>query len=397
MESEGGARYILKVLKFDYFQQAPIELQLLYYSILFSLFAVAFFWVRKYLKREKERETIHLREDYKEKEQFTLETIISNLKLTSQELHLLEQLAGSADFAKIYTLIESPIRFEAKVELLKKAQESERLLSRIYDLRHKLEFHYNNTKVPFICTQMLFQHAKLECSLQVGHKEILFISPIIMITEKHLYIKPPTSKGEPVNLSRFSYLSCKIRRADGIYAFRLPIVKQITRGQNHLVLGHTNEIRQIVERESERFSVQLQTSLFLLSDHQIGLSTKELQQLREEVPLPMLHGAITDVSLGGLNFQTDEALEEFGEKGVVLVAVPGVNIRDELQARILTIGESRGVKNLHLQFVHLRDIERLKLNKFLLRLKQIQSASEEKIEKNGKNSEVSKTDVQAEA
>ena len=369
MEYSSGADEILKVLKFSYFQQVSLTEQLAFYSALFLVLGLIALGIRRHLLKEKAKETEFLKQDYKAKEKKTLQTIITNLQLSAHEHKLLEQIAGASDFRKLYALIESAARFEKKVEAFKQKQPHAKLWSHIFALRHKLGFHANNPRTPFLCTQMLRKGMRLECSAHIGSKQILFISPIVNITEKHLYIKPPTNQGQPVSLKRLSYLMGKLRRGEEIYEFKLYITKQIFGRVNHVVLEHTHEVKQIVEREFERVPLQIFTTLYQLSEAQLSLPTKALNRLKEEQALPFWDGTLIDLSLGGANLVTSDDLETLGERDIVILTIPGVQVRDHFQARVLAIVPQQGKFHLHLQFLPLKDIERLKLNKFLIRMK----------------------------
>ena len=237
------AAEVLKVLKFSYFKQVTLVEEIVFYGILFLFIAIGIHQLNKYLKKEKAKKTAYLKQDYQKKEKLMFQTLIANLKLLPNEYQLLEKISGSSTFKKNYSIIESVRKFESQVEAFKRSQESAKILIQIYNLRHKLGFHYKNVKVPFICTQMLALKAKLECSILVGSQPILFISPIVNISEKYLYIKPPTNHKKPIDLQSFAQLTCKIRREDEVYEFKLPIIKQVFGKKNHVVLGHTKEIK----------------------------------------------------------------------------------------------------------------------------------------------------------
>ncbi|MBF0278590.1 MAG: PilZ domain-containing protein [SAR324 cluster bacterium] len=366
--SASGAAEVLKVLKFSYFKQVSLAEEIVFYGIIFILIAIGIRQLNKHLKKENDKKTAYLKQDFEEKEKLTFQTLIANLKLLPEEYRLLETISGSSAFRKNYSIIESVRKFEFKVEKFKQSQDSTRILTHIYNLRHKLGFHYKNVKVPFICTQMLALKAKLECSILVGSKTILFISPVVNISEKYLYIKPPTKHKKPVNLKPFAQLSCKIRRDDGVYEFNLPIIRQVAGKENHLVLGHTRDIKKIIEREFERIPICLISTMFQLTNRQVNLPKNELQLLKEDELLPELDGEITDLSLGGLYFTARGEQQKLWEKNFVMFRIPGVMTRNDLQAQVVSIASRQGKFHVNLKFFHLSDVERLKLNKFLLRL-----------------------------
>ncbi len=366
-----GAEEILKVLKIDYFKQVSLVEEIVVYSIFFILVAFAVVRLRKYLQNEKDKKTALLKHDYQEKEKLTFQTLIANLELTPHEYHLLEKISGSSTFRDNYSIIESVRKFEAHATHFKQTQALAKELPQVLNLRHKLGFHYNNVKVPFVCTQMLIMKTNLECSVQVGHKQILFVSPVVNISEQYFYLKPPTSKRRPVSLERFHYLTCKARRKDGTYEFKASLVKQVYGENPLLVLTHTKEIRKIIEREHERIPVKLPTTLYQLSDQHLHLSRRELHQTREDGQLPALEGIITNISQGGLHFISSQPQGTFWEQDIVMFDIPGISTRDELQAQVLSISTEQGRNRFNLQFFHLTDLEHLKLHKFILRLKEM--------------------------
>ncbi|MBF0287475.1 MAG: PilZ domain-containing protein [SAR324 cluster bacterium] len=372
METEQhSAAEILKVLKIDYFKQVSLAEEIVVYSIFFILVAFAIMHLRNYLQKEKDKKTSLLKNDYQEKEKLAFQTLVANLELTPHEYHLLKKISGSSTFRDNYAIIESIRKFEAHVSHFKQTEALAKELPQVLNLRHKLGFHYNNSKVPFVCTQMLMMKTTLECSVQVGHKQILFISPVANISEQYFYLKPPTSKRRPVSLEQFPSILCKARRKDGTYEFKAPLVKQVYGENPLLVLSHTSDVKKIIEREYERIPVKLPTRLYQLSDRHLHLNRRELHQLKEDRQFPSLGGIITNISQGGMHFITSSPQGTFWEQDIVMFEIPGISARDELQAQILSITSEQGRHRLHLQFFHLTDLEHLKLHKLILRLKEI--------------------------
>lgn len=364
-----SAEDVLKILKFSYFKKTTLFEDFLIFGSFLVVIALGVYQIRRYLNKERAKKVTFLKQDYQEKEKMTSDTLIANLQLLPNEYQLLERISGSTSFKKIYKIIDSVHRFEAMVEAFKRIENNSRVLSQIFHLRHKLGFHHKNIKAPFICSQMLTAGEHLECSVQVGHQDILFISPIVKISEKFLAIKPPTKKNNPVSLSRFPAIHCKFRCSDGVYEFKLPLIKQVFGEKNLIFLAHTHSIKKIVEREFERIEAAIDIELFLLADRQVHESTETLEELVNTGELPRLSGRIVDISLGGFRLITGYEQGAFGERAIVLFDIPEVNLKKKLQAQILEVFEKRKRLSFHLQFFHLNDIERLKLNKFLSRLK----------------------------
>ena len=115
--------------------------------------------------------------------------------------------------------------------------------------------------------------------------------------------------------------------------------------------------------------MSLISTLYQLTNRQVNLPKQELQILKEDERLLELDGEITNLSLGGLHFTTRAGQQKFWEKNFVMLRIPGVTTRHDLQAQILSIATRQGKFQINLKFFHLSDVERLKLNKFLLRLR----------------------------
>lgn len=370
-----GTAELLKVFKYSYFKTVSPAEEAIVFSILIILVAIGIYYLKKYLTQQRDLKAAYLKKDYREKEKLTLKTLLANLKLLPHEYQLLNKISGSSAFNKNYKTIESVRHFEARVKYFKSIQNSEIILPQIYELRHKLGFHFKNPKASFICTQMLSIEDKLECSIQSGYKQVLFLSPIINITEKYIYIKPPTNKGKPVNLKRFAFLMCRVRREEEVFEFKLSIIQQIFTPKNHIVLSHSDQIRKIIEREFERIPVHLLSTLYILAGKQVNLNKKALRVLKESEELRYVDGNIADLSGGGLSFLTSGAVSFFHEKRVVLFEIPGLAPQMDLQAQIISVVPIKGKHEIHLKFFHLSDIERLKLNKFILKANKDASGS----------------------
>ena len=112
------------------------------------------------------------------------EMFLKNKKLSDADTKLLEQIAGSKNSSILYLLSQEPEKFEEKVAQLKADPNVSIDLKKLYKLRHRLGFYFLNTDIPFIVTQMLTPGLKLECQIPHNEKKILFVSPVLRVTEK---------------------------------------------------------------------------------------------------------------------------------------------------------------------------------------------------------------------
>ncbi|MGK5092272.1 PilZ domain-containing protein [Deltaproteobacteria bacterium TL4] len=302
-----------------------------------------------------------------EKANMQLEMKLSRMNLKPETMAFLETLLASSNPRDILPIVQSVESFEAKVTEYKKTHKEAKLFKQIFDLRLKLGYEFKNRTVPFVCTQMLSPELKLECRIPHPEKRIVFMTPIIDVGETRLLIKPPTIKGKPVNLKRFPKLVFTIlREEDAEYEFTLPVVNQVSDKLDAVILGHSSTISKMFIREAERIPMNMATTFYHLSEAQLGVHEKSSELPAGEPPFK---GRIEDMSSGGLKVVASQISVQLRAGDYLAFHLEGANLRENLIARIAAIRSSNGETLLNCQFVKMRDIVRMKINKFLHRIK----------------------------
>lgn len=338
---------------------------------------VLFFTIRY----KKHQDTLKIRKVKDEKAHLRLDVMLSKLNVIPLERKLLETLAGDVTHPDdILPLVESIEEFEEKVENFKKKEDKPdaKVLKSIYNLRHKLGFDILNKRVSFISTQMLTGGIKLECKIPHSKKDILFVSSILNVSENNILLKPPTIRKKPVNLKQYPHLVCRIRREDEAdYEFQLPILKQIFGKPNAIVLGHTKDIKKLFIREFERVSVDIFTTFYALTEEKLNALGRRVSATKSDMPLSSVNGNINDISVGGMRATIENLPKKVNDEGqlqviesgdIFIFHLQGANLREDLKARVLSISSVEEKHQVHLQFYRTRELERLKIKKFIYRM-----------------------------
>jgi len=326
-----------------------------------------------------------------EKANMQLEMKLSKMNLDKASKALVEKIVDSSSARDILPMVQSVEFFEEKVKEYKKTHKDSEVFKQILTLRQKLGYEFGNRTVPFICTQMLAPDLKLECRIPHPEKRIMFMTPILDIGETRILIKPPTVKGKAANMKRFPKLIFKIRRdADAEYEFTLPVVNQVSGKMDAVVLGHTTEITKLFIRESERIALNLRTSFSLIPESELD-NAEEDGQLEEDIPF---EGNITDMSAGGLKIVAGNLSIQMKTGGFIVFHLEGANLRENLIVQIARVSTDQRKTIINCQFIRMRDLTRMKINKFLHRLKKQNSAQTIKQKSKSKPAAVSSAQPQ---
>ena len=290
-------------------------------------------------------------------------------QVDDEERDYLIELCNTRDPEKLLPAIMSTEKFEQTVEDFKNSSRfSKSDLPKIFMLRKSLQFTFKNAEVGFPCTQMLEAGTHLEFQIHHRGKNIVFMSSILDSDETQLLIKPPTVKRRPANIKQFKVLYCKIRRGnDADYEFKFNIIGQLVTDINAVILKHTNEIRKMQIRASERLTMDLEMDFQLVTAKQFELEQQfELGKLQHH----KLSGIIKDMSAGGIKVQLNELPPQGINKGdVFLFHLPYASLRQNLAATVLEVIQSGGQVDLHFMFRDIDMLTHMKLNQYLHRRK----------------------------
>ena len=321
----------------------------------------------RYLHKNKIRKDLEkIAED---QAQLSVDSEFEARQVDDEERAFLIELCGTSDPAQLLPVIMSVERYEQKVEDYKDSVDFSREdFNKIFLLRKSLQFSFKNTEVDFSTTQMIEAGTQLEFQIRHEQKKIVFMSTILDSNETELLIKPPTAKRRPANIRQFKDLYCNIRRGnDADYEFKFKIIGQLKTDLNAVILRHTNKIRKLQIRISERLPMELEINFQLLSLEQFEMEQKfDLGRLEYH----KLSGIIKDLSAGGLKVQLSELPPQGIKKSdVFLFHLPYASLRKNLAASVLDVIPSNGKVDVHFVFCNIDMLTHMKLNQYLHRRK----------------------------
>ncbi|MBF0238658.1 MAG: PilZ domain-containing protein [SAR324 cluster bacterium] len=359
----------LEAFKFD--SGVPIAIPPSFFVFLIFVIAgiiAVFVLVNRLTKQRYEQKIEKITDD---KANLRLEVTLNTRRIEENAQSFINEIAqkvlGASESKDILPLVESNEFFEKTVAEFKGAEPTPDILKKIFLLRQELGFEFSNKSVPFICTQMLSTAAKLECHLPHPSRQVIFMTPILDINESRFMIKPPTVKGQPANLKKFKQLHFRIRRdGDAEYELIAPVINQVGGKINAVVMGHTTRIKKMFIRESERIPTNIAATFYHFTE-----TPGEPQNLEHfENPEVSFEAMIKDMSLGGLKLDAKTIPESLRNDDLLVFHLKGANLREGIMVRVISVGtnEQEGY-TLHLQYNQMRDLTRMKVNKFLYRMK----------------------------
>ena len=347
------------------FSEIPLSFYLISLSFVSLVFGIIF--TLRYLQKKKIRDD--LEKIAKDQAQLAVDSGLEARQVDEDDRTFLFELCNTDDPEILLPIIMSADKFEEIVENYKKsAKFSESNLSKIYLLRKGLQFTFKNEGNGFTCTQMIEPGTHLEFKIHHKQKNIVFMSSILDSDETQLLIKPPTVKKRPANIKQFKALYCNIRRGnDADYEFKFKIIGQLVTDINAVVLKHTNEIRKLKIRVSERLPMDLPMEFQLLGAEQFEMEQKfDLGKLQHH----KLSGIIKDMSAGGLKVQLPKLPPQGIKKSdVFLFHLPYASLRKNLAATVLDVIPRKGQVDLHFVFRDIDLLTHMKLNQYLHRIK----------------------------
>ena len=345
--------------------EIPLSFYLLAAAFVGSI-AGGIFLVR-YLHKRKIRED--LEQIAEDQAQLSVDSEFEARQVDDEDRDFLTKLCGTRGPAELLPVIMSAEIFEQTVADYKNSVNfSKGDLNKIFLLRKSLQFSFKNTDAGFSCTQMLEAGTQLEFQIRHKQKKIVFMSTILDSNETQLLIKPPTVKRRPANIKQFKELYCNIRRGnDADYEFKFKITGQLKTDLNAVILRHTNKIRKLQIRISERLPMDLQMDFQLLSAEQFEMEQKfDLGRLQHQ----KLSGIIKDMSAGGLKVHLHELPPQgINKSDVFLFHLPYASLRENLAATVLDVIPHNGEIDLHFVFRDIDMLTHMKLNQYLHRKK----------------------------
>jgi len=284
---------------------------------------------------------------------------LQNKDLSPESIQVIQGLSKATNI-KTELLLSYNRTFEDSVKQLKQISPSNPLLERIQSLREELGFIYLNRSAEFICSQMLLPGQKVRVALKAKGKQLSFATTILHSTEEEFWIKPPMSKGKPVNLSVLKKMEFRVfRKNDGEYSFEAPLKTQVEKPMHAIIMLQTNEIQKWKTREDDRFDMKFERVFFVTS--------MQTQPDAEKATLTTisLTGVVVDISIGGLRFIYDELPYPIPVGSSVMFQLPEANIKKDILTKIVRFSTEKNTKYIHIQFNELTELNRLNIQKFI--------------------------------
>jgi c-di-GMP-binding flagellar brake protein YcgR len=328
-------------------------------ALAFAMFAGLAYYLIRQRRQSRLRRRTHMGE--------RLRLALRDLNLGAAELELLQQVTGSDDPARAMALVEGRDEFEAQVKAFREREPGHPALGKLGMLRQRLGFGFGNLRVPFTTTRMLAPGQRLQCRIAHPKREISFVTVIVGSGETRFWVRPPYAKGQPVSLERFGELGFRVAREnDAEYEFTCRVAGQAPSAMRPVALEHTESIRRMFFRNAPRIPVELPMEFYVVRKDG---TEKSAAQLRARDAQYTVKAELRDLSVGGaLVFaRQDGGTPRDGD--TLIFQLPAAQIRDDLVAEVVrTVPRADAQRQLHLQFVGLKELDRLKLNKYLTNL-----------------------------
>jgi len=312
-----------------------------------------------------------------QREDSRMRLLVSELTLNKKDIDLLSVITESEDPAKLVPMMEDRVVFEENLVRFMESHPNSEALKGVNRIRQKMEFGFNNLRNPFNETKMMATGIRMQCRVKLPKKEVTFLTSIMGINEHFFIIRPPSSKGKPVSLNKLKSLNFRVSREnDGEYEFSAPILGQQSDGSKAVRMGHTRDISRMLFRNAERVHMDLRTQFFVI--RQEYATNRALASLKAVESQYRIEGSIRDLSTGGALVVADSRNTRLQDGDIIIFTLPDAQIREDLVSQVVGIMEpEENVLQFHLQFQGMKEINRLKVSRYLDRLKENPPPGEE--------------------
>lgn len=302
-----------------------------------------------------------------ERQQARIQEMLSELNLGAQELQLIEQVTGSANPSDHLALMESRPVFERRVKSFRERNPGHPALRRLAVLRQRLGFGFANPRIPFSDTRMLPVGQRMQCRIPHPKRELSFVTAVVAASEAHFWIRPPAVKGKPASLEKFPQLTFRVAREnDAEYEFTCKVLGQSPAAMRAVALEHTDQIRRLFFRNAPRIPVDFPVQFYVVRQE---AAEKAHALLRARDSQYVLQGRLKDLSVGGALALVPLGETSPHEGDTLIFHLAPAQIRDDLVAEVVRTAPVDGNRlHVHLQFAGMKELDRLKLNKYLTNL-----------------------------
>jgi c-di-GMP-binding flagellar brake protein YcgR len=302
----------------------------------------------------------------RERAQHRLTAVVEELGISHDDLALIAALTSEDDIMAQVATLESRATFEGAVRAFRERRPDDPALRRVNPLRQRLGFGFSNVRNPVTDTRMLPVGIKLQCRIGLPKRSVTFLTALLGTSENQMSIRPPKAKGKPVDLTRFPSLTFRVSRDnDAEYEFTCRVTGQSRSGVYAVGLAHTNEIQRMLFRNAVRVPVDFPGQFYVV--RQDAIEDKSRAALRPQDSQYVLRVQLRDVSIGGALAVVANAAQAPETGDMVIFRLPEAQVHSDLVAQVVRKSNSpEGQVQLHLQFAGLKELDRLKLNRFIL-------------------------------
>lgn len=311
-----------------------------------------------------------------QREEARLRLMMSELNLGQSEVDLIKIIVDSENPGDVIPILELRSEFEEALLRFREGHADHPALHRVSQLRQRLEYGFSNIRNPFVDTRMLAPGTRLRCKIRLASRDVNFLTTVLAINESQFIIRPPVAKGNPVSLGRLERLHFRVAREnDAEYEFTSSLIGQLPNATKAVVLEHSQAINRMLFRNAERIETHLPIRLYVIRQEYTG--DRSIAHMKALDSQYMFEGTIVDLSIGGALVSVDKGHERLHEGDMIVFQLPDAHIKDDIVAQVVGIFPSdEGNTQIHLQLTGLKELNRLKLSKYLTMLKDNPPAGE---------------------
>lgn len=341
--------------------ESASEFNLIFLFVLLGIIVIGagvgiFFYIRHKFRLE---EMNRLREETR------IRLMIAEFSLGTDEQQFLCDLTGSESPGRHIPLLESRTDFERSVQAFRTENPQHPGLNLVANLRQKLGYGFGNMRNKFEDTRMLPVGSRLQCQIARKTKDVIFLTNIVGINEHHFFIRPPLSKGRPVSISRFPILTLKIsREGDAEYEMTVKVAGETPNEMKTVILEHSTDIQKLAFRNAPRVRVALEEKFYVV--RQQFASEKGHNKFKVHDSQYAFNGSVKDLSIGGalVVLPFNKLNPVVGDW--VVFHIPEAQIQDDIVGEVVRLTPLEdSMVQLHLRFSGVKEINRLKMNKYL--------------------------------
>ena len=311
------------------------------------------------------RHKFRLEEMNRLREETRIRLMISEFSLGTDDQQFLCDLTGSNSPGRHIPLLESKTDFERSVLAFRTENPKHPGLNLVSNLRQKLGYGFGNMRNKFEDTRMLPVGSRLQCQIARKTKDIMFLTNIVGTSEQHMFIRPPLSQGRPVSISRFPILTLKIsREGDAEYEITAKVAGETPNEMKTVILEHSTDIQKLAFRNAPRVRVALDEKFYVV--RQQFASEKGHSKFKVHDSQYSFNGNVKDLSIGGALVVLPFSKLNPVVGDWVVFRIPEAQIHDDMVGEVVRLTPLEDAMiQLHLRFSGVKEINRLKMNKYL--------------------------------